>query len=322
MLMIRTPTPLNDAHQGVYFCLEAIPKDMSQRTFAKPVLSTNELISFLQDKGLEFKHEQQAKRCLTYIGYYRLKIYMRPFETASKNFRPGTTFEKVVETYNFDRKLRLLCLDAIERVEVALRASLINVMGSHGGPHFYYEETFFENKEAVTRIRRKGENGKHLSITHYKTEYETPYLPAIWCLTEASTFGEISRWYADLHRAYRKEIASEFGFDESICVSWFRCLSTLRNICAHHGRLWNAEMRVDMPKKAKAYEEDLADNTTCYSRLVVLAAILKKIDPGNGEGWKSQLRELLDSRPTSLDPRFMGFPENWTSRQPWPDDHR
>lgn len=309
--MIRTPTPLNDAHQGVYFCLETSAQNMSQRTFTKPVLSTTELISFLQDKGLDFKHEQHARRCLTYIGYYRLKIYMRPFETASKDFHLGTTFEQVVEIYNFDRKLRLLCLDAIERIEVALRACLINVMGCHGGPHFYYEEKFFENKEAVTRIRRKGENGKHLSITHYKAEYETPYLPAIWCLTEASTFGELSRWYADLHRTYRKEIASEFGFDESICVSWFRSLSTLRNICAHHGRLWNAEMRVDMPKKAKAYAEDLANNTNCYSRLVVLTALLNNIDPSNGQGWKSQLRELMDNRPVSVDPQSMGFPEDW-----------
>jgi len=247
---------------------------------------------------------------------------MRPFEDAAKVFDPGTTFEQIVEVYNFDRKLRLLCLDAIERIEVALRAHIINVMGKHGGPHFYYDESFFELKSAVTNIRNMGERGKHLSITHYKNEYHEPSLPPIWCLTEASTFGQLSRWFADLDLKYRKEIAQGFGFDQTICVSWFRSIAALRNICAHHGRLWNAELLVDTPKKAKAYKTDLSNNTRCYSRFVVLMAFLDHIDPDHGAGWRSALVELLDMRPAFIPIRDMGFPLDWKSRPLWANGNR
>ena len=290
---------------------------MAKRKFAKPAQSPADLISFLKGKGLTIIDGAYAETCLTYLGYYRLKIYMRPFEDTAKVFHSGTTFEQIVDVYNFDRKLRLQCLDAIERIEVALRAHVINVMGKHGGPHFYYDESFFELKRAVTSIRQRGENGKHLSITHYRKEYHEPHLPPIWCLTEASTFGELSRWFADLDIVYRKEIAQGFGFDETICVSWFRSIAALRNICAHHGRLWNAELLVDTPKKAKAHKDDLLNNTRCYSRLVVLVALLDHIDPNHGAGWRSALVELLDMRPAFISLTDMGFPLDWKSRALW-----
>jgi len=206
---------------------------MAKRKFTKRALSVSDLITFMEGKGLTVADRTKAERCLTYLGYYRLKIYTRPFEDTAKKFRNGTTFDQIVEVYDFDRMLRLLCLDAIERIEVALRSHVINVMGAHGGPHFYYDEAFFESKDAVTSMRQLGERGKHLSITHYKAEYQEPHLPAIWCLTEASTFGQLSKLYADLERQYRKEIARGFGFDEKICVSWFKSIATLRNKCAH-----------------------------------------------------------------------------------------
>ena len=242
---------------------------------------------------------------------------MRPFETDEKRFRAGTTFEQIVETYNFDRRLRLLCLDAIERIEVALRSQIINVMGKHGGPHFYYEESFFSNKRAVTRIRNLGEKAEHLSITHYKRKYMDPYLPAIWCLTEASTFGQVSVIYADLEREYRKEIAKSFNLDESVCVSWFKCLSMLRNICAHHGRLWNASLVVNKPQKAKLYEEDLNQNESCYSRLVILRVLIGNIEPNDGYGWIPDLKKFINDRPKVIALDAMGIPINWQSRLLW-----
>lgn len=291
---------------------------MAKRAFIKIALTIPDLISFLESKGLSVPDHSYASHCLSYMGYYRLKIYMRPFQTpVRKRFKKGTTFEQIVEVYEFDRKLRLLCLDAIERVEVALRSHLINVMGSHGGPHFYYGENFFENKNAVTQIRQLGEKGKHLSITHYKTEYDDPHLPAIWCLTEASTFGQISRLYADLELRYRKEIAKGFGFDETICVSWFRTLAALRNTCAHHGRLWNAEMRSDAPKVAKHLATDLADNTRCYSRLVILRALLNCTDLNGSHAWTPRLKKLIADRPASVALSAMGFPSTWEAHSIW-----
>lgn len=150
---------------------------MGEKKFSKPAKSEEELISFLSDKGLAIDNVDYAKRQLRYIGYYRLKIYMSDFKDQTGRFIQGTAFEDVVKVYDFDRRLRLVSLDAIERIEVALRSSIINVMGLEGGPHFYYKEEYFHKKDAVTRIRGMAENGKHLSIKHYKAEYSYPYLP-------------------------------------------------------------------------------------------------------------------------------------------------
>lgn len=291
---------------------------MAKRAFTKIARTIPDLISFLESKGLLISDHSYAVHCLSYIGYYRLKIYMRPFETPTgKIFKKGTTFEQIVEIYEFDRKLRLLCLDAIERIEVAIRAHLVNVMGLHGGPHFYYEEKFFVNKNAVTDLRQLGERGKHLSITHYRTEYDDPHLPAIWCLTEAATLGQISRYYADLDLQYRKEIAKGFGFDETVCLSWFRTLTALRNTCAHHGRLWNAEMKADAPKVAKILAADLSVNTRCYSRLVILRALLNCTDLNGSHAWTPRLKELIANRPASADLSAMGFPVTWETHSIW-----
>lgn len=290
---------------------------MAKRKFTKLALPATDLISFMESKGLIVSDHGYAQRWLSYVGYYRLKIYMRPFENALKQFDGRTTFEQIIEVYDFDRKLRLLCLDANERIEVALRSQIINVMSFYGGPHFYYQEEFFETKEAVTSIRQLGEKGKHLSITHYKREYYEPYLPAIWCLTEASTLGQLSKLYADLNVKYRKEISKNFGFDESICVSWFKTITTLRNICAHHGRLWNAELLVNAPRKAKKYKIDLSDNKKLYSRLVVLMALLREIDPNKGRGWMHETVKLINNRPSLVDSTAMGFPVGWETHPLW-----
>lgn len=287
------------------------------RIFIKQALSASELLQFLLSKGLIIADRSYAEHCLAYIGYYRLKIYTRHFEDANKQFRTGTSFEDVLEIYEFDRQLRLLCLDAIEKIEVALRAHIINVMGVAGTPHFYYEERFFENRQAVTNTRLLGQNGKHLSISHYKLQYSEPSLPPIWCLTEASTFGTLSTLFADLGLPYRKQIAKGFEFDESICVSWFRSIAALRNICAHHGRLWDAELLVDMPKKAKAYAADLANNKTCYARVVVLRALLKAIDFDGRHDWGSRFTDFIDKRPMSINLVDMGFPSEWGTRPLW-----
>lgn len=241
---------------------------------------------------------------------------MRPLETG-KQFNDGVRFEDIVELYDFDRELRLLCLDAIERIEVALRAHIINIMGAHGGPHFYYDAGYFHSAEAVAKVKKLGAEGKHLSITHYKNQYSTPDLPPIWCLTEASTFGTISMIYADLKLQYRKEIAKEFSLSEKLCVSWFKSLSTLRNFCAHHWRLWNAELIVNKPRQARAYLDDLQPNGSCYARLAIMQIMLKKIDHDGRYRWSQRLEKLIDSRPRTVSISAIGFPEDWKDRPLW-----
>src|SRR5258707_1149820 len=123
--MIRTPpTPLNDAHQGGYFFRN---RKSAHTMFNKPALTVDQQINLLIKRGMKILDRNFAQQNLSHINYYRLRAYWLPFEiqpttTEAHEFRPGTTLEHVIALYTFDRELRLLLLDAIERIEISLRA--------------------------------------------------------------------------------------------------------------------------------------------------------------------------------------------------------
>ena len=94
--------------------------------FTKPATSITDQLALLRRRGMVIDDEASARHYLQHISYYRLRAYWLTYETPAAAgdhaFRPGTRFEDVLALYVFDRQLRLLVMDAIERVEVALRA--------------------------------------------------------------------------------------------------------------------------------------------------------------------------------------------------------
>jgi abortive infection bacteriophage resistance protein len=108
-----------------------------KRVYAKPALTPADLLAHLVARGLVVPHPIDALHALEYVGYYRLLIYMRPLQVEDpagvRRFVAGTTFEDVFALYNFDRELRLLCLDAVERIEVALRAAIVSQVAVPAG---------------------------------------------------------------------------------------------------------------------------------------------------------------------------------------------
>ena len=92
--------------------------------YSKPALNFNDQLAELKGRGMIVGDEAQAIHWLKTISYYRLSAYFHPFKESDDTCGPGTDFERVQMLYSFDRKLRLLLLDAIERIEVALRAAI------------------------------------------------------------------------------------------------------------------------------------------------------------------------------------------------------
>ena len=122
--------------------------------YTKPYRSVADQLSLLASRGMEITNMAAASNCLGRIGYYRLSGYWYPFRRShissnpltgerlihpgtgkpqiivEDNFRPGTTFQQVMDLYVFDKRLRLLLLDAIERVEIALRVDIALLIGT------------------------------------------------------------------------------------------------------------------------------------------------------------------------------------------------
>lgn len=283
--------------------------------YTKPARSCADLLTHLKSRGLSIPNEQEATEALERISYYRLLIYFRALQDrTTKAFMPGKTFKDALDLYSFDRKLRLLCLDAIERIEVSLRAAINNTICVTQGPHFYLERANFNSSENYRDFMQRAMRPRYLGVRHYQEKYIEPGLPPFWAVAEGITFGDLSKLYSGLIPVHQKVIAKNFnGYDYERLASWFKALNYLRNVCAHHNRLWNFGMLVDRPQESKALPE-LINNHKFYARAVLLVALLAVVEPGNG--WRDRLVKLIDEYPR-IPTNEMGFPPNWRMLTFW-----
>jgi abortive infection bacteriophage resistance protein len=97
--------------------------------YTKTCTLPQDLIILLRSRGLSIHDEQHAVSYLTNIGYFRLSAYFYPLLKEPKTdhkYKDGATFDLALDMYRFDRKLRLLLFNEIEKIEVAIRSAMNN----------------------------------------------------------------------------------------------------------------------------------------------------------------------------------------------------
>jgi len=301
--------------------------------FNKPPLSIDEHMRQWTNRGLLINDLPRTRHYLSVISYYRLSAYTLPFQLGNPehHFIAGSTFDDVLDLYIFDRQLRLLMLDAIERIEVALRARMTNVLAENHGSHAYLKKDIFDTRYQLEwlleQIRKKCTDSQaETFLKHYRAKYSQPELPPIWMVMEILTFKEVSVLFSQLRiRKDKQAIASFWGLPDTVLKSWFRALSDLRNICAHHARTWNREFgsRPVVPRKKpdrwpnldRPLSDSRIDPTRrLYFFLTLIEILLKKINPGTS--WHERLLDLLESHP-KISKAHMGMPENWADDPFW-----
>lgn len=296
--------------------------------FPKPSLSIVDQMALLERRGLLIPDRARAAHYLRHISYYRLRAYWLPFEQPAQVdgdhlFRAGASFDDVLSLYVFDRHLRLLVMDAIERIEVSLRGAWAHHLAMTYGPHGYIDARIYGRPDYYTRaldgLIEEIDRSRDTFIVHYKTKYDNPALPPVWMAAEVMSLGQLSKWLGNLKgRADRQAIAKPYGLDEKVLVSLAHHLAHVRNICAHHGRLWNKQFTVTMavpnsPGALKLAMNPGADRKL-YNTLVVIGYLIGIIAPGTE--WRKHLVELLATCPLA-DPVAMGFPADWAARPAW-----
>lgn len=222
---------------------------MSQTTYTKQALTFEQQINFLTEQGLIIDDVELAKYVLSIIGYYRLSGYLLHFKLPHNDHKPrkfnlGITFHHVWHLYQFDRELKLLVTDAIEKIEVAFRASIINEMGLSYGPFWYTEQQYFRHikpyENQMRNIQKIIKDKHEVFLEHYYNTYDAPEHPHIWMIMETLSFGGCSKLFSNLkHVGDKKKIAKIFNQAPTIIDSWLETLVYTRNLCAHHSRLWN-----------------------------------------------------------------------------------
>ncbi len=319
------------------------PRSRGSLKYAKPPLGLDELVERLEQRGLEVPDHARARRYLQHIGYFRLSPYTIPFQQDRSNhlFRPGASFDDVLDLYVFDRRLRLTVMDALERVEVAVRAALTDHMSvSHQDPHWYVDGAHFQNPGRhaglLGIVRRTCEDrltgppdpaGGGLvhrsALEHYLTVYGSPELPPSWLMVESLTIGQLAALFKNLkRRGDQNAIAKSLGVTAPVLGSWLTTYVRVRNICAHHGRLWNVGLGVypKIPNSSSiAWLEGVdalpvASAQRLYPVLVSLQSVMGVVSPSSG--WAGRLHALVAGRP-AMNHRGMGFPEGWDQDPFW-----
>ena len=301
--------------------------------YNKPATTVEQQVTTLCARGLVCPDFSRAVRDTRAIGYYRLSAYWLPFEeppsqgqTRSKRFVAGTTWDDVIELYGFDRRLRLLVMDGIDRVEVAVRASWTNRLTLAHGSHPHLNPDLFIDRFAhagmIAQMATTVEKSSEVFVQHYRQKYTTPYLPALWSICETMTLGQFSRWFSNTgDLQVRTLVAHDVGLPTRETVEGvLHVLSYVRNICAHHGRLWNRRFVKRLPIIKRLGPEMVTGgpqrqpDNQIYNTLVVLLYILRV------QGGRSDyLASLISLMATTTHQRqaAMGFPADWQTRPSW-----
>ncbi len=295
--------------------------------YAKPPLSFEEQANLLIKRGLEGDKERLIE-CLKNVNYYRLSGYLYPYRDSSDDFKTGTTFEKVWRHYIFDRRLRLIVMDAIERFEVSIKTQLIYAMAHATGAFEYTNPKDFPNlsskdhRRLIKAISDEADKSKEKFVSHFKTKYgdHHKYLP-LWMVGEIISFGHTLTIYRGVSNQIKRNIANYYKVPDAVLTSWLRTINVIRNICAHHGRLWNRELGVRpfIPRRKKYpdWHEPIAiGQNRIFGILTILHYLLRIVAPQSK--WKSRLYGLLDEYP-EISRWSMGFPDNWKGSPLWKD---
>lgn len=291
--------------------------------FRKPATTYGDQVALLRQRGMIIKDAASAEFYLQHINYYRLSAYWLPFEAdhATHRFKVGTDFDQVLNHYIFDRELRLLVLDAIERIEVSVRSQWAYQLAHRHGPHAHLDRSLAFNQHHWQSNSEKLANEVNRSeeafIRHMLSTYSEP-LPPVWAACEVMSIGLLSQWYNSLKpMPTRRAIASVYGLDEKVLQSWLHHLSLVRNLSAHHSRLWNRDFSIipqpPKGKPAKLGSEFVRGSRKIYNTFLIILHFMDVVAPHHH--WRSRLKDLIAQH--GVEARMMDFPVGWEKRFPW-----
>ena len=314
------PLPIGTAQSegAIYFYV------MQKVTYQKPFLSYQAQISLLKSRGMKFADEAKSLHLLKRIGYYRISVYWRPLLADKRNlvFKPNASFETAFALYKFDRELRQLILSELEKIEVAVRAQMSYSLSTAHGSFWMENEALFADsvkyQDTIDKIHSELSRSDEESIISFKSCYSNP-LPPSFITLEIPSFGTLSRLYENLKSdVAKREISQTFGLADMVFISWLHGLVYIRNVCAHHARLWNRPLQIQPLFPRRTQNTWLADRTVANNRLFyalsMIIYLLNTINPNHN--FKQKLENLFRKYP-NVDRTAMGFPANWQSEPLW-----
>ena len=321
----------------------------NHNTYTKPHLTFEQQVKYLKSNGLIVPNEAYALKKLSHINYYRLSAYSLSFQYPKNTskaglFHEGTEFKDLIQLYTFDAKLRNILFGALETIEVYIRTQITYCHAKEYGAFGYLDKNNFncseeDFDEIITEIRKESKRSDEKFINHFKSKYRTSDLP-LWTIVEVLSFGTISRIFTAMKQSDKVVVCENLPINHKIFKRWMHSLTILRNICAHHSRAWNRELRVPfaIPSnntlfnpirkiiKSKFKEEiegsliyedkEFDNNNSIFFALSVMKYIFDSI--GEEVDFIIEIKQLLKSYP-QIDIKAMGFVNGWEELELWSD---
>lgn len=302
--------------------------------YGKLPLSYEAQADRLLNRGLVADRDELVRR-LSEVNYYRLSGYLYPFRQPDDTYVAGTTLEVVWRHYVFDRRLRVLLLDAIERIEVSVRTKLVYQLSHHvaageeipAGAFAYLDQRYFPGFKTAAeylkwRSKLAGETDRAKSerfVQHFLSKYgdEHPELPG-WMIAELMSFGAMLTMAKNVVPEVQREVASSYGFAYDHFISWLQALMVLRNACSHHNRIWNRESGKACKTQKNKFplwhvQPEFPNHRTGYL-LTICHYWLGLISPTSR--WRERVFSLFEEfSDIPLTP--IGLPENWRNHPLW-----
>jgi abortive infection bacteriophage resistance protein len=284
--------------------------------YSKPPTTFQEQVDILVKRGLIVEDPKKALLNISRINYYRLSSYFPPFHLNDHQFKENTSINSIFELYDFDKKLRSLIFRALENIEITLRTKIAYSLAHKYGPFAYcdpqYYSKYFDHLRWFRVFKKRIKTTHEGFVKEYFKEYKKEKNLPLWIAVEIMSFGQLSIFFEGLKRMDSNEISKDcFGIDEKILSSWIHTLVYLRNLCAHHSRIWNRTLAIKPIITKRLSEWKGISNYKIFCVFLIFKKLM--IIPDQWKAWRNDLIHLLEEY-NNINTKMMGFPEDWKER--------
>jgi abortive infection bacteriophage resistance protein len=294
--------------------------------YQKPWLSCADQVAQLTARGLVVAAPAAAEQFLSHVNYYRFSGYCLAFEQQRHKFIAGTTFDQVRAAYDFDLLLRDMVTEALEIVEVDMRACVAHHFGQqhgafgHVNPAIFFHR--FDHADWLKRLREEATRSSELFVQHFRASYsQFPDLP-VWAVTEIMSFGALSIMFKGMVKSDQKVIAARYSLQPDEMRSWMHHLVYVRNLCAHHSRLWDRVYAIKplLPRARNWQPPVVPRNDRLWATLLALYHLMRRCHAigSFATDWRDRVNAHMNAPPTATNPlAAMGMPPNWNTNPIW-----
>jgi abortive infection bacteriophage resistance protein len=306
----------------------------------KPAYSIIDQILLLKQRGMVFKDERQACERLKNISYYRLKGYWWDMQNdhVLHTFLPGVYFEDIIERYNFDRQLRIILFDAVEQIEIALRTKMIYHLSLAYGGLWYLSPALFDSANitlndvkrtahlhVLNELQKEFNRSQEIFVKDHRSRYPNEN-PDAWKILEVASLGTLSKLYKNLRNKLPEKaiIANEMGLNSTFTfVGWLETIALIRNILAHHSRLWSRtiikkpSMQLNNPG-GKWFTHPLQPGQLSKPFAIISCMVYLCNRLSHSEDIKQRIVALINTYPDIPIYKY-GFFNNWQAEPLWND---